>query len=383
MQHWEVLGGWVTSLPPAQLSSSSSHHPSKWGSCSFKACQFLQDTQTTGLGPEISQRVRDWCQEVIAEVSPMMHRPHARSSVTAVVVAPPLPSRCAHPLAGIGVPQPCDTGPMAAITPSQPLAQSLPTLCPLPTDNKLRAWAWTRRFSVCRARADVKGPCNIQGGNSQQRKSSMMPWNHPAAGSEAGQFSSWPGWFCNRPRCLTQWSGRSPFHCSHASNCYQPTEPSHPPYTNTAASSLPPWASWPFPKSSSSLSSSKPCSPFLAPVAAPVLAPCPSFPHPRASPCPSPLLPQPPPTLSGQHEGPEKPQDRIAKLGCMHILLYAFVHPCADALRAAVWLWPPLYGISAPSACRPAPDPGCYRMLRPFKATAQHSLQTEGTFKVL
>lgn len=129
---------------------------------SFKAWQFLQDTKNTESGPEISQRIKDWCQEVTAEVSPMMHHPHAWS-----LVAPPLPSRCGHPLAGKGVPQPCDTGLMAAITPSQPLAQLLPTLCPLPTDNKLRARAWTRQSSACRACVDAKGPCNIQGGSSQ------------------------------------------------------------------------------------------------------------------------------------------------------------------------------------------------------------------------
>lgn len=68
----------------------------------------------------------------------MLHCLHARNSVPTVAVASPLPSLRAHPLPGTGVPQPCDVGLVAAITPTQSLAGSLPVLCPQVTSSGLR-----------------------------------------------------------------------------------------------------------------------------------------------------------------------------------------------------------------------------------------------------
>lgn len=73
--------------------------------------------------------MRDCCQEVTAEVSPMLHHPHMWSSDHSVAVAPALPSLCAQPPPGTCVPQLDDAELMAAVTPSQPLAEYLPALC--------------------------------------------------------------------------------------------------------------------------------------------------------------------------------------------------------------------------------------------------------------
>jgi len=155
-QHWEVLGGCVKSLLAAQLPSSSSHQPSKWGSCSFKACQLLQDTQTVDQVQKLAKGwgigARRWCRG----------------------------QPCAAPSLRM------ELGPHGVGSPTTALAV---------------------------------------------RSAHGMHWNQPAAGPEAGNFYSpglWPGWFCDRPCCLTQRGTWNPFHHSHFSNHHQPTKLSRP-----------------------------------------------------------------------------------------------------------------------------------------------------------
>lgn len=85
----------------------------------------------------------------------MLHCPHTWSLVPIMALAPPLPSLFTQPSPETGDLQPRDSGLIAAISPSQPMAEALPTLYPLAADNKLRAWAWTGWLSVCRARVDA------------------------------------------------------------------------------------------------------------------------------------------------------------------------------------------------------------------------------------
>lgn len=253
---------------------------------------------------------------------------------------PAQPSLCLQPPPVTGIPWLQDTGLAAANAPSQSSAEPLSALCPLPADNKPWAPAQTGCLPICWVCVDAKGLATSQVATPREESLlqniettlllDLRPGNFLPQFSGLGDSVTDPTLECHRPF--------TPLYPLKPPPAHQTFSPSRS-HTHTPTSSLPPWASFPFPKACSTLVMTQitpsPCDPCPSPCPCPMCF-LPSFLE---------LLPVHPPHSLWSHSLHPWASTYLTWEGRGHLPelspMSSSAHPRVDVLSSTVWLWPP------------------------------------------